>query len=90
MFFNLYFLPKFFNTKIDIVFLVLIVKKMSHFDASNQAWAKKKNEKSIRSYKVKIFFYSTSTYIYIIVYLQIRKDGPLEMLDFKFKRKKTN
>ncbi len=69
----------------------MIVKKMSHFDASNQAWAKKKNEKSIRFDKVKIIFYSTSKHIYVIVYLQRRKDGPLEMfLDFKFKKKKTN
>jgi hypothetical protein len=40
MFFNLYFLPKFVDTKIDTIFLALIVKKMNHFDASNQAWAK--------------------------------------------------
>jgi hypothetical protein len=67
------------------------VKKISHFDVSNQAWAKKTNEKSIRSDKVKIIFYSTSTHIYIIIHLQRRKDGPFEMfLDFKFKRKKTN
>lgn len=89
MFFNLYFLPKFLNTIIDTIILVLIVKKMSHFDASNQAWAKKTNEKSIRSDKVKIIFYSTSTHIYVIVYLQRRKDRPLEMfLDFKFKTRK--
>jgi hypothetical protein len=91
MLFDLYFLPKFVNTKIDTIFLALIVKKMSHFDASNQAWAKKTNEKSIRFDKIKIIFYSTSMHIYIIVYLQRRKDRPLEMfLDFKFKRKKTN
>jgi hypothetical protein len=91
MFFNLYFLPKIFNTKIDTIFLALIVTKMSHFDVTNQARAKKTNEKSIRSDKVKIIFYSTSTHTYIIVYLQRRKDGPLEMfLNFKFKRKKTN
>lgn len=91
MFFNLYFLCKFFNTKIDTVFLVVIVKKISHFDVSNHAWAKKKIEKSIRSDKVKIIFYSTSTHIYIMIYLQRRKDGPFKMfLDFKFKRKKTN
>jgi hypothetical protein len=64
---------------------------MSHFDASNQVWANKTNEKSIRSDKVKIIFYYTSTHIYVIVYLQRRKDGPLEMfLDFKFKRRKKN
>jgi hypothetical protein len=52
---------------------------------------KKTNEKSIRFDKIKIIFYSTSMHIYVIVYLQRRKDGPLEMfLDFKFKRKKTN
>ncbi len=91
MFFNLYFLPKICNTKIDTIFLAVIMKKMSQFDASNQAWAKKTNEKSIRFDKVKIIFYSTSMHIYVIVYLQRRKDGPLEMfLDFKFKRKKTN
>jgi hypothetical protein len=45
MFFNLYFLPKIFNTKIDTIFLALIVTKMSHFDVTNQARAKKTNEK---------------------------------------------
>jgi len=50
---------------------------------------RKQMKKSIRSDKVKIIFYSTSTHTYIIVYLQRRKDGPLEMfLNFKSREKR--
>jgi len=45
------------------------VKKISHFDVSNHAWAKKKIEKSIRSDKVKIIFYSTNTHTHTHIYI---------------------